>query len=210
MTDASDSSNSSSTASPPSPDDSSAADVDDYRDVWLKIWNNSSDPAKMSCVTAFDILYYCFSPAHQLRALYRTGQSDLCQKALDDVKLCARIKAGKLSTHDARVRQAKLNTSPSTALKQWPPIGRSTRMRAVSLGCLCVALLSLLMAQLALRASRDSYMINEPHVWEWRTEPPEQFRPAADIASADTTNDTHSTNSTSDFTAHPASQPTMR
>ena len=89
--------------------------VDDYREVWLKIWNNSTDPKKMSCVTAFDILYYCFSPANQLRALYRTGQSDLCKKATDDVKLCARIKAGKLSTQEARVHRTK-HTAASTSL----------------------------------------------------------------------------------------------
>ena len=98
------------------PDAADADDVDDYREVWLKIWNNSTNPRKISCVTAFDILYYCFSPANQLRALYRTGQSDLCQKAIDDVKLCARIKAGKLTSRQARVSRSMHISHRSHAL----------------------------------------------------------------------------------------------
>lgn len=36
-------------------------DEDDYREVWLKIWNNSSNPKDISCHTALDILFYCIS-----------------------------------------------------------------------------------------------------------------------------------------------------
>ena len=89
--------------SPPEAADAEDADADDYRNVWLKIWNNSSNPSKASCRIAFDILYYCYSPANQLRTLYRTGEPDLCHKAMEDVKLCARIRAGKLTTQEARV-----------------------------------------------------------------------------------------------------------
>lgn len=35
--------------------------ADEYEDTWLHMWNNSTNPKKISCRTAFDILFYCFS-----------------------------------------------------------------------------------------------------------------------------------------------------
>ena len=80
--------------------------MDDYREVWLKVWNNSSDPAEASCRVAFDILWYCFSPAHQIRNVYQTGHATVCQRQRDDFKLCTQIKMGRLSEREARVSRA--------------------------------------------------------------------------------------------------------
>ena len=78
---------------------------DDVRELWLKVWNASSDPAEASCRVAFDILWYCFSPAHQIRHVYQYGHATVCQRQRDDLRLCAAVKTSRLSADEARVRQ---------------------------------------------------------------------------------------------------------
>jgi len=83
----------------PSPAPLSSADVipnhDEkvVRETWLRLWNHSLDPSDVSCRKALDIMAYCFSPAHQLRHLYRYGRVTTCEKAISDVGLCVKVKA---------------------------------------------------------------------------------------------------------------------
>ena len=95
-----------SSSSPSSASDADDDDEDDYREVWLRVWNNSSDPRDASCRTAFDILWYCFSPAHQIRHVYQHGGATVCQRQRDDFKLCGKIKMGRLTEQEARVSHA--------------------------------------------------------------------------------------------------------
>lgn len=94
--------------SQPIEDESWRSDIDE-REVWLKIWNQSTDPAKVSCVTAFDILYYCYSPANQLRSIYRTGKPALCERQRQDVKLCADVVVRKVEGKEAVVSANTIN-----------------------------------------------------------------------------------------------------
>jgi hypothetical protein len=162
---------------PPSPSASAAAvgddndddDSDDYRNVWLRIWNNSSSPSQVSCRVAFDILWYCYSPANQVRTIYQTGSTDKCRKQRDDVKLCGKIKLGRFTEQEARVSRTTAAAPKRHQLQpvQPLPLNIAAHIPVVVLCCLM---------QHALRASRDHFVVKEPHVWNWRTEPPLQFR----------------------------------
>ena len=80
--------------------------------MWLKVWNNSSNPREASCRVAFDILWYCFSPVHQIRHVYQYGHSTVCQRQRDDFKLCTRIKTGRMTDEEARVSTAAQHSPP--------------------------------------------------------------------------------------------------
>ena len=118
-----------SATTPPSPsastvggedeDDSS----DDYRDVWLRIWNNSSSPSEVSCRVAFDVLWYCYSPANQARTVYQTGKTNSCRRQREDIKLCGKIKLGRLTEQEARVSLHQLQLPSRIRRSCWllPP-----------------------------------------------------------------------------------------
>lgn len=57
-------------------------------DVWMKYWNLNDDGGEISCVTAVDIVKYCYSPHHQLRLYYREGKISDCTGHLKDLWLC--------------------------------------------------------------------------------------------------------------------------
>ena len=92
---------------PSTPALSSSSDVipnhDDQmvRETWLRIWNNSLNPSEVSCRKAVDIMAYCFSPANQLRHIYRYGRVTGCEKAISDVGLCIKVKAKQFESPDA-------------------------------------------------------------------------------------------------------------
>ena len=50
-----------------------------------KIRDRSSDfrVRDLSCVTAFDKLFACFGPAHQMTLYYREGEIDSCAKLVE-------------------------------------------------------------------------------------------------------------------------------
>lgn len=68
--------------------------------TWLTHWNNTSDPTKLSCKDAFDTLMYCFTPANQIRNIYRTGSTDSCATQLYDIHKCLQIKAEAIKSID--------------------------------------------------------------------------------------------------------------
>jgi len=76
-------------------------------------WNNTYDPAQVSCRTAFDIFMYCLTPANQLRNIYRTGMSSSCTHQFGDIHRCLQIKAMRVKD-EAAARVMLLDTFKTT------------------------------------------------------------------------------------------------
>jgi hypothetical protein len=43
----------------------------------------------VSCTKAFDSLYYCYSPFHQAKVYYQSGELDHCRGRLRNFQMCA-------------------------------------------------------------------------------------------------------------------------
>ena len=71
-----------------------------HPETWLRMWTNTTNPRKVSCTTAFDIVAWCFGPVNQLRSIYRTGVPTLCTPQFEDFKLCLKVKAKSAGDYD--------------------------------------------------------------------------------------------------------------
>lgn len=52
----------------------------------------SSIKDAVSCVDAFNAVFFCASPGHQFDRYYKDGGVDGCDKQLADMKLCLKLK----------------------------------------------------------------------------------------------------------------------
>lgn len=137
-------------------------------ETWLTMWTNTTNPKKVSCRTAFDIVAWCFGPVNQLRSIYRTGVPTVCTQQFDDFKLCIKVMAksggdqeeARVWTNGHRARRAPMEGH--MAWGAW----RAWLTCVVSLWCL----------QELLRADRLSKLDPRPHVLPLRTQPPLFFR----------------------------------
>jgi hypothetical protein len=94
----------------------------------------ASDPlparVPLSCSKAFDSLYYCYSPVHQGKVYYQTGQLDDCRGRLRRFRMCAmsRFRPENVSEVCARRMPCALSPEPPRRTRRpqltrcWPPL----------------------------------------------------------------------------------------
>lgn len=63
-----------------------AENVEDNGDTHGEVQKKERVP--LNCMKAFDSIYYCYSPVHQAREYYITGQLDDCRGRLRRFRLC--------------------------------------------------------------------------------------------------------------------------
>mmetsp|Transcript_968 Transcript_968/g.1486 ORF Transcript_968/g.1486 Transcript_968/m.1486 type:complete len:107 (+) Transcript_968:1440-1760(+) len=60
---------------------------------WPKeLLEETKEAPSFSCVSAFDALYFCYTPGYQLTNYYRTGRLESCQQTLRDFFFCLSCK----------------------------------------------------------------------------------------------------------------------
>ena len=52
---------------------------EDIHPTWLQYWNPGNRAEFVDCGVAFQTIYWCLSPANQIRNLYRTGMLADCK-----------------------------------------------------------------------------------------------------------------------------------
>ncbi|ODV63398.1 Emi1p [Ascoidea rubescens DSM 1968] len=62
-------------------------------------------PSEMSCLTAFDDLFQCYSVVGQFRNVYRYGEIDYCNSQLEKFKFCLK---NSINSEDIKKRNIQL------------------------------------------------------------------------------------------------------
>ena len=88
----------------------------------------AADPkALVSCLDAFNALFFCASPVNQCDRYYKDGSLDGCERPLAEMKLCLQLKVAGPERTRAIVRQlldAGGGAAPSFAAGVWKERGR--------------------------------------------------------------------------------------
>jgi hypothetical protein len=51
----------------------------EHKPTWLRYWNPGNDAGSVECLTSLETIYWCFTPANQIRTMYRAGELDNCR-----------------------------------------------------------------------------------------------------------------------------------
>ena len=75
----------------------------------------------VSCVDAANALFHCASPAHQMDRYYKDGSLDSCQRRINEMTLCLKLKMAGADTARKLVAQIldKDDSSPSVVQGVW-------------------------------------------------------------------------------------------